>query len=50
MVNMRSTYEGIGIYVGDCKINPINLLGGLSRPKNSTGKINCFYIYIICIK
>jgi hypothetical protein len=33
MVNMRHTYEGIGIYVDDWKINPISLLGGHGNKK-----------------
>jgi hypothetical protein len=31
--NMRRTYEGIGIYVDDWKINPIGLLGGHGNRK-----------------
>jgi hypothetical protein len=31
--NMRHTYEGIGIYVDDWKINLISLLGGHGNRK-----------------
>jgi hypothetical protein len=33
MADMRCTYEGIGMYVDEWKLNPISLLGGHGNRK-----------------